>query len=85
MLKTASFILAIPLLVSAAAAADVTFTDGPTVSTDGDAVTIRFTLSGPTDVEVAILDRAGKVVRHLAAGRVGAAKAAAPRSSPRWR
>lgn len=42
---------------------DVTNTDGHTQ--------IAFTVSQATDVEVAILDADGKVVRHLAAGLLG--------------
>ncbi len=37
----------------------------------GGEVKIRFTLSGPTDVEVAVLSAQGEVVRHLAAGVLG--------------
>ncbi|MHC4914760.1 MAG: hypothetical protein ACYTGB_04645 [Planctomycetota bacterium] len=36
---------------------------------------INFTVSAPTDVEVAVLDAGGKVVRHLAAGVLGGKKA----------
>ncbi len=77
MLKATSSILLIAVL-STSAVADVAFTDGPTISKDARGVTIRFTVSEATDVEVAVLDGAGKVVRHLAAGRVGAGRAAAP-------
>ncbi len=37
----------------------------------GDRVKITFALSAPTDVEVAITDGEGKVIRHLAAGLLG--------------
>jgi DNA-binding beta-propeller fold protein YncE len=40
--------------------------------------TITFAVKSATDVEVAILDAGGKVVRHLAAGFVGGRKAPAP-------
>ncbi len=44
---------------------------GPTVERDGDTLKIGFAVSAPTDVEVAILDGKGTVVRHLAAGMLG--------------
>lgn len=62
------------ILALGAAAADEAkpkITSGPTVQRDGGAATIRFAVSVATDVEVAILDEKGKVVRHLAAGRLG--------------
>jgi hypothetical protein len=52
-----------------------TFTAKPSVKTDGVNATISFAVSAPTDVEVAILDAKGVVVRHLAAGVLGATKA----------
>src|SRR5271169_5111235 len=70
--------LAIVLAAGQLAVADVTFTSKPTVSADGDRLKIEFAVSGPTDVEVAILGDTGGVVRHLAAGAVGAEKAASP-------
>jgi hypothetical protein len=42
-----------------------------TVTQVGDRVKIAFAVSAPTDVEVAVLDAKGKVVRHLAAGVLG--------------
>ncbi len=55
-------------------AGEVQFTAKPTATKAGDKVTIAFTVSAPTDVEVAVLDSAGKVVRHLAAGVLGGKK-----------
>ncbi len=46
-------------------------TSGPTVKREGAKTTISFTVSAPTDVDVAILDGQGKVVRHLGAGVLG--------------
>lgn len=43
---------------------------------------ISFTLSGSTDVEVAVLDAQGKVVRHLAAGVLGDGVEAPPPLRP---
>ncbi len=50
------------------------FSSKPQAVKSGDRATVRFALSGPTDVEVAIVDAGGKVVRHLAAGVLGGAK-----------
>jgi len=72
MLKT-SVILIFSLLSGAAiaAGANVTFASKPSVSRDGQKAQLSFSLSAPTDVEVAVLDAAGKVIRHLAAGVLG--------------
>jgi DNA-binding beta-propeller fold protein YncE len=43
----------------------------PAATRVGSKVTISFALSEPTDVEVAIIDAKGNVVRHLAAGVLG--------------
>ncbi|MHC4716886.1 MAG: hypothetical protein ACYS5V_07950 [Planctomycetota bacterium] len=59
---------------TAVAAEPIRFTAAPAASQADGAVTITFAVSGPTDVEVAIV-RDGKVVRHLAAGVLGGAKA----------
>ncbi|HOX05677.1 MAG TPA: hypothetical protein PK280_04670 [Planctomycetota bacterium] len=47
------------------------FTAKPAVAKAGDRFAVNFTVSAPTDVEVAVLDAGGKVVRHLAAGVLG--------------
>jgi DNA-binding beta-propeller fold protein YncE len=44
---------------------------GLDVRRDGDQIKIRFEADAPTDIEAAILDAGGKVVRHLAAGLLG--------------
>ena len=59
------------LLCATSFAGEISFTAKPTASRAGDKVKIGFTVSAPTDVEVAVLDSAGKVVRHLAAGVLG--------------
>ena len=48
-----------------------TFTRPPAARKAGESVRITFTVSTPTDVEVAILDAGGRVVRHLVAGLLG--------------
>ena len=49
----------------------VAFTAAPRASRDGEGARVSFAVSGSTDVEVAVLDAGGKVVRHLAAGVLG--------------
>jgi len=66
----------------AAGGAEVRFTEKPAVTTAGTKVTITFAVSAATDVEVAILDAKGKVVRHLAAGVLGAKTAPPPPLKP---
>jgi len=50
---------------------DAHFVKKPVARADGDQVRLEFAVSAFTDVEVAILDAQGKVVRHLAAGVLG--------------
>ncbi|HOX05914.1 MAG TPA: hypothetical protein PK280_05895 [Planctomycetota bacterium] len=57
---------------SAVLAGEVSFAAKPAAAKDGDKVKITFTVSAPTDVEVAVLGADGKAVRHLAAGVLGA-------------
>lgn len=59
------------LLASSALAGAVSFTAKPTAVKDGDSVKIRFAVSAPTDVEVAIVNAECRVVRSLAAGVLG--------------
>jgi len=59
------------LCLFAAAAESVTFTAPPTTQWEDGKTTIHFELSARTDVEVAVLNSEGKVVRHLAAGLLG--------------
>jgi hypothetical protein len=47
------------------------FTADPAVKKEGDKWVITFASKGKCDVTVSILDRAGKVVRHLASGVLG--------------
>ncbi len=51
------------------------FSAGPKAARAGQGATISFVVSGATDVEVAVLDANGRIVRHLAAGVLGAKKA----------
>ncbi|HOX05975.1 MAG TPA: hypothetical protein PK280_06205 [Planctomycetota bacterium] len=79
--KPAALILGF-LLASAAGFAgeaglpqQVSFSTRPTAAKDGDRVKTSFTVSAPTDVEVAVLDSGGRVVRHLVAGVLGGKEA----------
>jgi DNA-binding beta-propeller fold protein YncE len=56
------------------AAAEAGFSVKPSCVKDGAHTKITFSVAAPTDVEVAIVNRAGKVIRHLAAGVLGAQK-----------
>lgn len=58
-------------LVRPVFAQDLRFSAAPSSSRQGDKTTIRFAVSQATDVEVAVLDAKGKVVRHLVAGALG--------------
>ncbi len=54
------------------AAGEPSFTTTPNAVTEGGKTAIRFAVSAPTDVAVAVLDAKGQMVRHLAAGLLGA-------------
>ena len=69
--------LACALVGGVALADEATWAKKPEVTADGEKVRIQFAVTAPTDIEVAILDGEGKVVRHLAAGVVGTKEAAA--------
>ena len=47
------------------------FAEKPTVTREGDQVTIRFESKGYCDVTVAVEDTQGKIIRHLACGVLG--------------
>jgi hypothetical protein len=60
------------LVIALPAAADPAgFSSQPAARQQGGNVKIRFAVAAATDVEVAVLDRRGKVLRHLAAGVLG--------------
>ena len=56
---------------AAPAAGEPGFSARPAIKKAGDKTTLSFTASAPTDVEVAVLDAGGRIVRHLAAGVLG--------------
>jgi hypothetical protein len=75
MSSRAAAFLAVVLLGACALAGEPAasgFAAKPAVAKDGEKVKITFAVAAPTDVEVAVLDADGKVVRHLAAGVLGA-------------
>jgi len=66
------FSLVVALLIAGfASAGEIGMKTGPKAERLGETVKVRFEVSEPTDVEVAILNDHGKVVRHLAAGLLG--------------
>jgi len=75
MFRSITVLTTIALFACVSGAADVTFTEKPSVTSAGGAVKIAFAVSASTDVEVAVLSADGKIVRHLAAGVLGGKKA----------
>ena len=65
-------LLALLLLASPAAAGEAGFATPPGAVRAGGAVKITFAPAAPTDAEVAVLDAAGNVIRHLGAAALGA-------------
>jgi len=61
------------LATGTATAGEASFTAKPTAVREGDKVKITFTVAAPADIELAILDAQGRLVRHLAAGVLGRA------------
>jgi hypothetical protein len=59
----------------AGASPDATFSRKPTAARAGGKTVVSFAVSASTDVEVSVLDSKGAVLRHLAAGLLGGAKA----------
>jgi DNA-binding beta-propeller fold protein YncE len=70
-MKRFAAVLVALMLVAQGCAAALEFRQAPAARQEGDTVRIDFAVSGPTDVEVAILDAQGEVIRHLAAGVLG--------------
>jgi sugar lactone lactonase YvrE len=72
MRKAALLLVVLSLSAVVTCGEEVKFASKPTAKKNGGEVEISFSVTGPTDVSVAILDAEGKVVRHLAAGAIGA-------------
>jgi hypothetical protein len=71
-MKSSCLVVAAVLLVHAPAlAAKGEFAAPPQASRSGDQLVLSFAVRESTDVEVAVLDAKGRVVRHLAAGVLG--------------
>ncbi|MCX7590945.1 MAG: hypothetical protein N2255_04885 [Kiritimatiellae bacterium] len=60
----------------------VRFVRKPAIARAGEKVRIEFEVDQPADVEVAILDAQGRVIRHLAAGMLGSTNAPPPPLKP---
>src|SRR4051812_14934977 len=67
-----TFALLLCAFATTLSASEASFSTKPTATKKGEATSIAFALSTSTDVEVAIIAANGKVVRHLAAGVLGA-------------
>jgi hypothetical protein len=70
----AALVLALLSSAALASAGEIGFAAKPSAARDGDKVKIGFSVSAPTDVEVAVLGKDDKVVCHLAAGALGGSK-----------
>ncbi len=70
-MRLVAFVLAAGLSMSALAAEKIAFATPPKAAQEAGGARVSFAVSGPTDVEVAVLSAEGKVVRHLAAGMLG--------------
>jgi DNA-binding beta-propeller fold protein YncE len=82
MLRSALAVLCTVMIASPALGGGVTFSTKPSASREGEKVRISFAVSAGTDVEVAVLDAGGGVVRHLAAGVLGAKTPPPPPLAP---
>jgi len=71
-MHAASIVMQVVAVASTAMSGEVRFTVPPAAVRAGENVSITFTVSAETDVEVAVLNAKSEVVRHLAAGRLGA-------------
>jgi hypothetical protein len=80
-MRAIAVVLSAALAGCASYAADVSFTARPAAARAGDGIKISFSVSTTTDVEVAILSGT-KVVRHLAAGMLGATNPPPPPLKP---
>ncbi|HUT36048.1 MAG TPA: hypothetical protein VNE39_21350 [Planctomycetota bacterium] len=70
-MKQAVFGFVLSIALCALGGEALTFSTPPRATRQQDGAVVSFAVSAPTDVEVAILDAKGKVVRHLAAGALG--------------
>ncbi|MHC4915779.1 MAG: hypothetical protein ACYTGB_09835 [Planctomycetota bacterium] len=70
-MRTVPAVLLFTLTAATLSAGEARLTAKPAAVRKDGKVTISFTVSAPTDVEVAVLDAKGRVARHLAAGVLG--------------
>ncbi|MHC4917387.1 MAG: hypothetical protein ACYTGB_18065, partial [Planctomycetota bacterium] len=74
-MRRTALALTLALLSAHALAGEVGFSTPPTAKKTDGKIAVAFAVAGKTDVELAILDAKGQVVRHLAAGVLGGEKA----------
>ena len=67
-------VIFLALFAEVSLAGEIAFVAAPAAVKNGDGIAITFTVSGRTDVEAAVLNSKDEVVRHLAAGVLGAEK-----------
>jgi sugar lactone lactonase YvrE len=70
MLKKAALII-LTLSISCILADTVSFTQQPKAVKNGNSYTVTFAVTKPTDVEIAVLNGKGEIIRHLGAGMLG--------------
>ena len=70
-MRATTSVLVLLLACGLATSGEVAFTAGPAASRSDGKAKVAFAVSAPTDVEVAILDAKGTVIRHLVAGVLG--------------
>ncbi|MGQ9661843.1 MAG: hypothetical protein ACUVWX_05820 [Kiritimatiellia bacterium] len=70
-MRTVLHVCILSLGIVAVGAAPVQFARKPLVSRLEGMLRVEFELSQPSDVEVAVVDPGGNVIRHLAAGLIG--------------
>jgi len=80
--RATTLLVALAAALSPVLAGEGAFSAKPTVALAGGRARITFAVAAPTDVEVAVLDAQGAVVRHLAAGVLGGPNAPPPPLKP---
>ncbi len=77
-MKTGMLCLALVGSATASFSQETIFSTPLAIQRAGEAIEISFAVRRPTDVEIAVRDNQGRVIRHLVAGRVGDQRAVPP-------